>query len=75
MAALPDVRIKKRVPCLVALSGGCQQGMVLNISRSGLFVQLSAVVDPGQEVRLELRLTGRARPIPLAGGVVYATSS
>ena len=74
MAALPDVRIKKGAVSR-RLSGGCQQGMVLNISRSGLFVQLSAVVDPGQEVRLELRLTGRARPIPLAGGVVYATSS
>ena len=71
MAATSEPRIKKRVPCLLALGSSRLHGMVLNVSRRGLFVQSSAAVDPGQEVWLELRPAGSARAIPVAGRVVW----
>ena len=47
-------RFRKRLPCRLALPTGAHSGMVLNVSRGGLFVQTSAAASPGDAVRVDL---------------------
>lgn len=49
-----DRRFKKRVPCRLLIPGGACSGMVLNVSRGGLFVQTSATASPGEAVHIDL---------------------
>jgi hypothetical protein len=49
-----DRRFKKRVPCRLQIPDGAFSGMVLNVSRGGLFVQTSATASPGESVHIEL---------------------
>ena len=58
-----DPRFKKRVPCRLRAPGGAGAGMVLNVSRGGLFVQTSTVASPGQTVHIDL---GVDDAVPLA---------
>lgn len=50
-----DLRFKKRMPCRVNVDGDSCGGLVLNISRGGVYVQTSARAEPGAEVWLELQ--------------------
>jgi Tfp pilus assembly protein PilZ len=52
-----DRRYRKRLPCRLAVPNGAYSGMVLNLSRGGLFVQTSAAAGPGEAVHLDLSLT------------------
>jgi hypothetical protein len=54
MHAATDPRFKKRVPCRLRAPGGAASGMVLNVSRGGLFVQTSAAASPGDTVHIDL---------------------
>jgi PilZ domain len=47
-------RARKRVPCELLVSGRRHSGIVLNVSRGGLFVQANVGVRPGEEVRVDL---------------------
>ena len=49
-----DPRFKKRLPCRLALADGAHSGMVLNLSRGGMFVQTSAAASPGDAVHIDL---------------------
>jgi Tfp pilus assembly protein PilZ len=49
-----DPRFRKRVPCRLRAAAGSGSGMVLNVSRGGLFVQTSAVASPGETVHIDL---------------------
>lgn len=49
-----DPRFKKRVPCRLLAPGGAYSGMVLNVSKGGLFVQTSAAASPGEAVHIDL---------------------
>jgi Tfp pilus assembly protein PilZ len=51
-----DRRYRKRLPCRLEVPNGAYSGMVLNLSRGGLFVQTSAAAGPGEAVHLDLSL-------------------
>jgi len=67
----PETRINKRLPCRVKLAGSSFGGMVLNVSRGGLFVQTTARVDPGAEMWLELNAGAEREAIELGTQVVW----
>ena len=65
-----DRRYRKRLPCRLEVPNGAYSGMVLNLSRGGLFVQTSAAASPGEAVHLDLSL-GDADAIALDARVVW----
>jgi Tfp pilus assembly protein PilZ len=65
-----DRRYRKRLPCRLEVPNGAYSGMVLNLSRGGLFVQTSAAASPGEAVHLDLSL-GEADAIGLDARVVW----
>jgi Tfp pilus assembly protein PilZ len=70
MQIASDHRYRKRLPCRLEVPNGAYSGMVLNLSRGGLFVQTSAAASPGEAVHLDLSL-GVAFAIGLDGRVVW----
>ncbi len=50
----PEPRFKKRVPCDLVVAGARHPGIVLNISRGGLYVQTSVGVQRGDWVAVDL---------------------
>jgi len=66
-----EPRFRKRVPCTLRCSGRAHSGMVLNLSRGGLFVQTSAHVAPGKDVSVELNVSSAGRRIPVGARVVW----
>ena len=59
-------RYKRRVLCRMQLGESRYSGVVLNLSRTGLFIQTSASAGPGEPIRLEL-----SGQIPLRAQVVW----
>jgi hypothetical protein len=53
-----DPRYRKRVPCRLQVAGSAHSGMVLNVSRTGMFVQTTAGAGPGHAVHLDLVADG-----------------
>jgi len=51
----PEPRYRIRVPCRVQIGESSHSGVVLNLSRMGLFVQTSAGLAAGDPVELTLR--------------------
>jgi hypothetical protein len=49
-------RSKRRMPCRVHVEGRQHNGIVLDLSGSGLFIQTSAKLPPGVHVRIDLGL-------------------
>ena len=47
-------RITRRLSCDLFFAGARHQGVVLNVSRSGLFVQTSVAAQPGSNVGIKL---------------------
>lgn len=66
-----DPRFRKRVPCRLSVGGSAYSGMVLNLSRGGLFVQTSAGVRPGDAVDVQLNVPSHPASIAVAGRVVW----
>ncbi len=48
MDAQPEPRFKKRLPCRVRRGPSTYSGMVVDLSRTGLFVQTGAGAKPGE---------------------------
>ncbi len=71
MSATADQRFRKRIPCAFNAGGRSCSGLVLNVSRSGLFLQTSVPEDSGTVVDLELKPLDRAEPIALTARVVW----
>ncbi len=65
-----DRRFRRRVPCRLSVPSGSYSGMVLNVSRGGLFVQTSAGASPGDAVHLDLAVD-EAQPVPVDARVVW----
>ena len=59
------------MPCRVRHGDSSYFGMVLDISRTGLFVQTSASASRGANLELQLDLVGEAGPVPVAAQVVW----
>lgn len=70
MRTVLDPRFKKRVPCRLRVPGGAGSGMVLNVSRGGLFVQTSATASPGETVHIDLGMDA-AVPLGVDACVVW----
>ena len=58
------------MPCRLSVPSGSYSGMVLNVSRGGLFVQTSAGASPGDAVHLDLAVD-EAQPVPVDARVVW----
>lgn len=71
MRAPADERFRKRIPCAFNAGGRSSSGLVLNVSRSGLFLQTSIPEDSGTVVDLELKPLDRVEPIALTARVVW----
>jgi len=70
MHVAADPRFRKRVPCRLEVTGSSHSGMVLNVSRRGLFVQTTAGASPGDAVHLDLSV-GAAVALPVDARVVW----
>ena len=55
MAPRPEARVRKRVPCRVWIGKSSYSGVVLNLSRKGMFVQTCAAMSAGDPIDLKLR--------------------
>ena len=71
MRAPADERFRKRIPCAFNAGGRSSSGLVLNVSRSGLFLQTSMPEGSGTVVDLELNPLDRAEQIALTARVVW----
>lgn len=71
METQAEPRFKKRLPCRLKVGGSSQAAMVLNVSRSGLFVQTSAGPPPGASVLIDLDVASRSNTVPIGGKVVW----
>ena len=54
MQVQAEPRFKKRVPCDLVVAGARHPGIVLNLSRSGLYVQTSLAFTRGDWVAVDL---------------------
>ena len=59
-------RKKRRLPCVLRLGSQQFTGMVLDVSASGVFVQTSAKVSPGDALEMELSVPGSAELVEVA---------
>ncbi len=64
-------RFRKRIPCSVQVGGRRHSGLVLNVSRGGLFVQTTAGPEPGAGLAVELQLGAGAKALELDAQVVW----
>ncbi len=71
MSATCEPRYRKRVPCQLLVGDESHPGMVLNVSRRGLFVQTSARARPGDRVRIALNASAQRGAIGLEARVVW----
>lgn len=66
-----DQRYRKRLPCNLGFGGHQYPGLVLNLSRGGLFVQTSLGARPGSDVDVVLTPLNADAPIELQARVVW----
>lgn len=66
-----EPRFSKRVPCRLRVAGSTYSGLVLNVSRTGLFVQTNAQTRPGAELCVDLGPGATGGRIPLGAKVVW----
>lgn len=67
----PEPRFKKRVPCDLVVAGSRHPGIVLNISRGGLFVQTSVAFRRGDWVTVDLNSKAEPEAIGLEAVVMW----
>ena len=66
-----ESRFRKRVPCRLTQWPHRFAGVVLNVSRTGLFVQTSASPKIGAEIEVTLSQGTQATPVALTAEVVW----
>jgi Tfp pilus assembly protein PilZ len=66
-----EPRFRKRLPCRLKVAGSSHSGMVLNLSRGGLFVQTSAGPPTGADVVVDLDVASHPDTVPIGGRVVW----
>lgn len=67
----PEPRFKKRVPCDLVVAGTRHPGIVLNLSRSGLFVQTAMSFQRGDWVAIDLNSVAEPDSIELEAVVMW----
>jgi hypothetical protein len=63
MPPMKSDRTRYRAPCDITLDGRRHNGLLIDYSNSGLFIQTSASPDPGQRLDLEVKLRGETLPM------------
>jgi hypothetical protein len=63
-------RVRRRMACEVIADGCRQSGIVIDLSRAGLFVQTSTRLFPGTVVELRIRFPTSDEPVGLRARVV-----
>jgi Tfp pilus assembly protein PilZ len=66
-----EPRFKKRMPCKLRRNQIMFHGLVLDVSRTGLFVQSSAAAKVGDEIEVALSRRERETTIELIAEVVW----
>ncbi len=66
-----DPRVKKRLPCTLEHADNRRSGLILNLSRSGIFVQTILPAEPGMLVNVDFCNPSHDRPIGLQAAVVW----
>lgn len=66
-----EPRFEKRIPCAIRDRGAERNGLVLNVSRSGLFMQTAVPAQAGGTFDVELNPAGKQAPIRLRAKVVW----
>jgi len=69
-----EPRFRKRLPCQVKIDGREHEGWIVNLSRSGLFVQTAAGAGPGEMVEVALRAPTASPDLVLRSRVVWRRS-
>lgn len=62
-------RVRRRMPCEIKAEGRQQRAIVIDFSRTGLFVQTSARLSPGTPVELWIQFEDQREPILLRASV------
>lgn len=71
MVTRGELRFRKRIPCKLMRSRSTFSGLVLDVSRRGLFVQTSAAGKAGDEFEIMLSRRGPEAAIVLNARVVW----
>jgi len=71
MRVQAEPRFRKRLPCRVTVGERAHEGWIVNLSRSGLFVQTGAGVDPGEYVEVALQAPTASPDLVLRSRVVW----
>jgi len=66
-----EPRVRKRLPCTLSLEARQHNGLILNLSARGLFVQTTLPAEPGTLLDLDVRDPVLGQPIPLQAAVVW----
>jgi Tfp pilus assembly protein PilZ len=69
-----EPRFRKRLPCQVKIGGSAHEGWIVNLSRSGLFVQTGVGVRPGEEIEVALQAPTASPDLVLRSRVVWRRS-
>jgi Tfp pilus assembly protein PilZ len=65
-------RHRWRLPCEIVFEGGTQRALVLDLSKTGIFVQTGVRLRPGSDVEIKLQLEDVPEPILLRARVARA---
>jgi len=71
METASEPRHRRRITCGLTIGSVRRPAMVLNLSRSGVFVQTTQKPRRGERVTVDLSLPGASRSIELSGDVVW----
>lgn len=66
-----EPRVRKRMSCTLSVEARRHNGLVLNLSSRGLFVQTTLPAEPGTLLDLDVRDPVRGEAIPLQAAVVW----
>ena len=71
MQTQTEPRVRKRLPCTLSTEARSHNGMILNLSERGLFVQTSLPAKPGTLLNLDVLDPLHGDAIPLEATVVW----
>lgn len=66
-----EPRVRKRLSCMLSMEARRHNGLILNLSPRGLFVQTTLPAEPGTLLDLDVRDPVRGEAIPLQAAVVW----
>lgn len=71
MQTQSEPRLRKRLHCTLNVDARRHNGLILNLSRRGMFVQTSMPAEPGTLLEIDVRDPVRGDDIPVQAAVVW----